>query len=263
MKGCTEREAKAEHFVEEAPFIEIEKLGTAADQFVIDENHRHGLVLATVAHFFCHERVIGDIMLDKIHPLDAQEVPGTLAVSAVALGIDFYTDSHCNLFRGGFPLKDKIPQTTEDASNEKENSVKMTGWKLLCGFFMVLTLVGCNYHDKQVAEVGDNSLEDFASALRWKQYQVAASLMQPEFREEFIKTFTAFKDDLHISDVRQVDMQIFEEGRRIETVIEMDYTLLPSITLKTFTFDQIWIYTEESDAAQGGFFIVTPFPEFP
>jgi len=141
--------------------------------------------------------------------------------------------------------------------------VKMTGRKLLCGFFIMLVLFGCNYHDKQVAEVGDNSLEDFISALRWKQYQVAASLMQPEFRQEFIDTFTAFKDDLHISDVRQVAMQSFEQGRRIETVIEMDYTLLPSITLKTFTFDQIWIYTEESETAQGGFFIVTPFPEFP
>ena len=141
--------------------------------------------------------------------------------------------------------------------------MKMTGRKLLCGFFIMLVLFGCNYHDKQVAEVGDNSLEDFTSALRWKQYQVAASLMQPEFRQEFINTFTAFKDDLHISDVRQVAMQSFEQGRRIETVIEMDYTLLPSITLKTFTFDQIWIYTEESETAQGGFFIVTPFPEFP
>jgi len=128
---------------------------------------------------------------------------------------------------------------------------------------MVLTLVGCNYHDKQVAEVGDDSLEDFISALRWKQYQDAASLMQPEFRQEFIKTFTAFRDDLHISDVRQVEIQAFETGRRIETVIEMDYVMLPSVTLKTFTFDQIWIYTEKSDTAPGGFLIVTPFPEFP
>ena len=141
--------------------------------------------------------------------------------------------------------------------------MKITGWKFFCVFIMVLTLAGCNYHEKQVTEIRENSLEDFISALRWKQYQVAASLMQPEFRQEFIKTFTAFKDDLHISDVRQVAMQSFEQGRRIETVIEMDYTLLPSITLKTFTFDQIWVYTEDSDTAEESFFIVTPFPAFP
>jgi len=141
--------------------------------------------------------------------------------------------------------------------------VKMTGRKFLCGFFVVLALAGCNYHTQTVSEVGDFSREDFISALRWKQYRDAAGFMQPEFRQEFIKTFTAFKDDLHISDVRVVDMQSFEEGRRIETIIEMDYTLLPSITLKTFTFDQIWVYTEESETTQEGFLIVTPFPEFP
>ena len=141
--------------------------------------------------------------------------------------------------------------------------MKRTGWKFFCGFIMVLILVGCSYHEKQVTEIRENSLEDFISALRWKQYQVAASLMQPEFREEFIQTFSAFRDDLHISDVRQVAMQSFEDGRRIETVLEMDYTLLPSIVVKTFSFDQVWIYTEESETTPGGFFIVTPFPEFP
>ena len=141
--------------------------------------------------------------------------------------------------------------------------MKKTGWTLCCGLFLLLALIGCNYHSKQVAETGDDSLKDFISALRWKQYQVAASLMQPEFREEFITTFTAFRDDLHINDVREVNRQTFEEGRRIETVIEMDYTLMPSIVVKTFSFDQVWIYTEESDTSPEGFFIVTPFPDFP
>lgn len=141
--------------------------------------------------------------------------------------------------------------------------MKKTGWTLCYGFFLVLALIGCNYHSKQVAETGDDSLQDFNSALRWKQYQVAASLMQPEFREEFITTFSAFRDDLHISDVREVSRQTFEEGRRIETVVEMDYTLMPSIVVKTFSFDQVWVYSEESDTSPGGFFIVTPFPEFP
>lgn len=141
--------------------------------------------------------------------------------------------------------------------------MKKTGWTFCCGFFLVLAMVGCNYQDQRVSKIGEDSLKDFISALRWKQYQVAASLMQPEFREEFVTTFTAFRDDLHISDVRQVATQTFEEGRRIETVLEMDYTLMPSIVVKTFSFDQVWIYTEESDTSPGGFFIVTPFPEFP
>ena len=143
--------------------------------------------------------------------------------------------------------------------------MKRTGWKFFCGLFLVLTLAACGGYvqQKHISEVTELSREDFISALRWKQYQVAASHMQPEFREEFIQTFTAFRDDLHISDVREVATQSFENGRRIETVIEMDYTLLPSITLKTFTFDQIWVYTEDSDTSEESFLIVTPFPEFP
>ena len=54
-----------------------------------------------------------------------------------------------------------------------------------------------------------------------------------------------------------------EAGRRIETVVEMDYYLLPSVTVKTFSFDQIWVYTEKSDTSEESFLIVTPFPEFP
>ena len=143
--------------------------------------------------------------------------------------------------------------------------MKITGWKFFCGLFLVLTLAACGGYvqQKHISEVTELSREDFISALRWKRYQVAASHMQPEFREEFIQTFSAFRDDLHISDVREVATQSFENGRRIETVIEIDYTLLPSITLKTFTFDQIWVYTEDSDTSEESFLIVTPFPEFP
>jgi hypothetical protein len=160
---------------------------------------------------------------------------------------------------------DKIPQTIEDASNRKELFVKTTGWNVLCGFFLVLALAGCNGYvqQKHISEVTELSRDDFTTALRWKQYQVAASHMQAEFRQEFIKTFTAFKDDLHISDVREVAVQTFEAGRRIETIVEMDYYLLPSVTVKTFSFDQIWVYTEESDTSEESFLIVTPFPEFP
>ena len=160
---------------------------------------------------------------------------------------------------------DKIPQTIEDASKRKDFFVKRTGWKFFCGFFLILTLAGCSGYvqQKHISEITELSREDFISALRWKQYQDAASHMQPEFRKEFIQTFSAFRDDLHISDVREVAMQSFEDGRRIETVVEMDYTLLPSITLKTFTFDQIWVYTEDSDTSEESFLIVTPFPEFP
>ena len=104
------------------------------------------------------------------------------------------------------------------------------------------------------------SRDDFMNAMRWKRYNVAAGLMQPEYAEEFLKTFRALKD-IHIVDVRLIDVKRSAEGHRFDTTIEMDYYLLPSVTVKTFSFDQGWeFFGDENTEA---FFIVSPFPEFP
>jgi hypothetical protein len=100
------------------------------------------------------------------------------------------------------------------------------------------------------------------NAMRWKRFQVAASLMQPEHRGKFMETFKELKD-LHIVDVRLVDLKTLAEGRRFETSMEMDYYLLPSVSVKTFNFDQSWVFFDAEDSIVKGFFIVTPFPDFP
>jgi len=98
LKGCTEREVKAEHLVKDTPFIEIEKLVAAAEQIVINQDDRDDLPLASVPHFCCHERVIGDIILGKSNPFDPQELLGAPAVNTILPGIDFYFDFHCTRF---------------------------------------------------------------------------------------------------------------------------------------------------------------------
>jgi hypothetical protein len=135
--------------------------------------------------------------------------------------------------------------------------------KGLCALVLVLVIVSCGGHVQTPPDKLDEmSRDDFISAMRWKQYQVAASLMKPEYREDFLKTFNALKD-LNIVDVRLIDLKTFQEDRRFETTIEMDYYLLPSITVKTFQFKQTWVFFEGEDPALQGFLIVTPFPEFP
>ncbi len=125
-------------------------------------------------------------------------------------------------------------------------------------------LLACTGHDvRPIGKIAEMSRTDFFRALRWKQYPAAAHFMAPEFRQEFIDRFSAFRDDLHISDVRLVNLQTSEDGRRFETTVEMDYTLLPSIQLKTFVFDQTWVDQYGEGNTGQGFQIVTPFPEFP
>jgi len=43
----------------------------------------------------------------------------------------------------------------------------------------------------------------------------------------------------------------------------MDYYLLPSVSVKTFRFEQSWEFFGGDDQPQNGYFIVTPFPKFP
>jgi len=135
--------------------------------------------------------------------------------------------------------------------------------KLFCGLVLIMLHAACLGQNQAPPEkLAESSRNDFISALRWKQYQVAASLMKPEFREDFLATFNALKD-IHIVDVRLIDLKASQEGRRFETTLEMDYYLLPSVTVKTFNFKQTWIFFEGEDLALQGFMIATPFPDFP
>ena len=101
--------------------------------------------------------------------------------------------------------------------------------KVLCSSAILFSLLACgSSFDKSVNAVGEMSRDDFMNALRWKQYKVAAEFMLPENRKDFLATFNKLKD-IHITDVRLLDLQETAEGRRFETSIEMDYYLLPSV----------------------------------
>jgi len=139
-------------------------------------------------------------------------------------------------------------------------------WKRLCCFILVLMLTACGVHQKysqqQTAKLAELSQEDFKDAMLWKKFNVAASLMLPEHRKKFINTFMPLKD-IQILAINTLYLQPSDENRRFETTIEMEYYLLPSVTVKTFTFDQIWVYFEGDDPTQQGFLITTSFPDFP
>jgi len=135
--------------------------------------------------------------------------------------------------------------------------------KVLGSAAILFSMLACSSHlDKPVTEVAEMSRDDFMNALRWKQYKVAAEFMLPENRKDFLATFRKLKD-IHITDVRLLDLQETAEGRRFETSIEMDYYLLPSVSLKTFSFTQDWVYFAGEDSSQKGFRIITSFPDFP
>jgi len=134
--------------------------------------------------------------------------------------------------------------------------------KGLCCFVLILLLAACSAPMQSPAKLADKSQDIFMDAMRWKNFEAAAKLMLPEHRKDFKKAFRAVKD-ITIVNVTLVDVQASDEDRRFETTVEMEYYLLPSVTLKTFSFDQTWLYFDGEDPTQQGFLITTPFPEFP
>ncbi|MBW2476741.1 MAG: hypothetical protein JRE63_05390 [Deltaproteobacteria bacterium] len=132
----------------------------------------------------------------------------------------------------------------------------------LTGLFLSLLLpVGCssvstliNPPEKQQTA----ALDDFIYALRWQQYKSAAGFMDREHRKAFLGQFSDQKD-LTVTDVRLVETLLSPDGQQAEAVIDIDYYLLPSVSLKTFRLEQTWAYSE----TEGRFRIITPFPPFP
>ncbi len=131
-------------------------------------------------------------------------------------------------------------------------------------FFLLLLLLlpACSSRMQPVGRLGEMSLEEFMAALRWKRFGVAANLMQEEFRAGFRQTFAAVPE-IHITDVRLVDVASEAEGRRFTATLDMDYYILPSISVKTFRFEQTWGYFDGKAAPRQGFLITSPFPPFP
>jgi len=125
---------------------------------------------------------------------------------------------------------------------------------------LVVSLGGCGLLDSREKE-RKGAFDNFSKYLRYQLYPAAGSYFSPELRDAFLDQMEQVKG-LNVTDVRLVRVDVKEEGARVDTRLEMDYYLLPSVTVKTLRIDQVWRHRD--DPLEGeGFFIVTPFPSFP
>ena len=123
-----------------------------------------------------------------------------------------------------------------------------------------LALVACaalNSPAKQQKE----ALDKFMYALRWRLHPEAAAYFTDEYGEAFLAQMEALVG-LNVTEVRLNKVEIKEEGQRADTVMEMDYFILPSTTLKTLKIKQTWRYLGPA-GADGRYLITTPFPQLP
>ena len=127
--------------------------------------------------------------------------------------------------------------------------------------FTVLVLTACGAFNP-IEKQRTAAVDDFMYALRWQRYQEAAAFFTSEHRRAFLDQMENLRD-LNVTDVRLQRVEPADEGRHVETRLEMDYYLLPSATLKTLRIDQTWVYSNTGASAGRGFLITTPFPKFP
>ena len=130
----------------------------------------------------------------------------------------------------------------------------------LLSLLLFLMLCGCGVLNSRE---GDRkaAFDNFTKYLRYQLYPAAASYFAPELRDEFLDRMERVKG-LNVTDVRLVRVDVKEDGTRVDARLEMDYYLLPSVTVKTLRIDQVWRHREDSPEGNG-FFITTPFPAFP
>lgn len=102
----------------------------------------------------------------------------------------------------------------------------------------------------------------FAQAVRWQDFPGAAKFIAEEERDAFLKQFPRNKD-LHMTDVRYERVAVDEETGEAETILFVEYYMLPSVTIKEWRWTQKWARID-AEFPKGGFWqIESPAPDFP
>jgi hypothetical protein len=133
------------------------------------------------------------------------------------------------------------------------------GSKFLAVLMVLLLVGGCGLLNSRESD-RKAAFDNFVKYLRYQLYPAAGSYYSPDLREAFLNQMEKVKG-LSVTDVRLVRVDVKDAGERVDTRLEVDYYLLPSVTVKTLHVEQVWRYRQ--DPLEGeGFFITTPFPKF-
>jgi len=103
---------------------------------------------------------------------------------------------------------------------------------------------------------------DYSERLRWRDYKGVASYLDEAERGAFMDRF-ADLDDLNIVDVQLESADFQEQDQRVVTTTNVEYYLLPSMTVKKLRLRQQWVYQGADRYHPGVWRLDGPFPPFP
>lgn len=102
----------------------------------------------------------------------------------------------------------------------------------------------------------------FIQSVRWQDFQGASKFLSEDERDAFLKQFPRNKD-LHMVDVIFERIDLDEELGEAETVMFVEYYMLPSATVKEWRWTQQWRRLEGEFPKGGLWQIESPPPAFP
>ena len=102
----------------------------------------------------------------------------------------------------------------------------------------------------------------FVQAMRWKDFTGASKFVVEGERDAFLEQFPRNKD-LHMVDARYERIALNEEAGEAESILNIEYYLLPSPTIREWRWTQQWSRID-GEFPTGSFWqIQSPPPEFP
>lgn len=122
----------------------------------------------------------------------------------------------------------------------------------------LLMFSGCNF-GYIVKENFDKTSRSYATMLRWQEFDAAAAYVDAPLRDDYRKRVEAARG-IRVLDSRILSKDCDTEAKKGEIVMELDYNVNPSTTVRTVTDLQKWRYFDESE--KKGWRLESLLPEF-
>ena len=84
------------------------------------------------------------------------------------------------------------------------------------------------------------AVESYTHAYRWKNYDSAVLMLQPDLREPYLAAYEEDESSLQIEDIRVVRVEL-EAQDRAKITLRTRFMLLPSVTVQKKKLTQYWV----------------------
>lgn len=137
----------------------------------------------------------------------------------------------------------------------------MKKFRLLCLFVTLLALTACqSWQNIRSTDKLNDASRNYIRMVRWHELdQALLTFADKSVHKEFQQRVTA-AENVNVVDYRIKRSECRPEKGEAEVLIDWDYYIPPSVTVKTVTDLQKWAYMEEN--GQGKWVLMTLLPEF-